>query len=353
MPDIKMPEISGVKGGLGSGAVGGLGGAAGVGFSMPEIEVFGVKSKGEKVFIALDSDAFMMRNEVGGLRAYTIIKEELKKIIGGLGPTTLFNLAVFEHHSTTLLFPRMVPATKANVARVGAWLDPLNKVSEGMSDDAYGTKTLGPGGTQCRDDFAGGELDPVEWPNSSRHWYTPSALAMQQQADTVFILTGWWGVMRRAKGEWPDWPEVKRKRWEQYVRDGQELLRKENEELKANGEPPRVIRDQHMLVREYFPSKYESARQPEPEFYAYTSQDFAKSLRLFRKESVSKLPAKSGLSKKKKDVFSLNVIFFAREGDLDAQAGEIEWFGKFASLCKGKFRTIAGLEAIKSSVSGE
>jgi hypothetical protein len=50
MPDIKLPEISGVKGGLGDGMAGGLGGAGGIGFSMPEIKLFGIKSKGEKVF---------------------------------------------------------------------------------------------------------------------------------------------------------------------------------------------------------------------------------------------------------------------------------------------------------------
>ncbi|RKX44332.1 MAG: hypothetical protein DRP64_06750, partial [Verrucomicrobia bacterium] len=116
MPDIKMPEISGIKGGLGATGGAGLGDAGGVGFSMPEIEVFGVRSKGEKVFIALDSDARMMRDEVGGMRAYNIIKEELARIIEGLNPTTLFNLVVYEHHSAVALFPRMVPATRENVA---------------------------------------------------------------------------------------------------------------------------------------------------------------------------------------------------------------------------------------------
>ncbi|RKX43946.1 MAG: hypothetical protein DRP64_07500, partial [Verrucomicrobia bacterium] len=310
------------------------------------------KSKGEKVFIALDSDGFMMRDEVGGMPAYTIIKDELTKIIEGLGPTTLFNLAVFDHHSTTILFPRMVPATRENTSRVGKWLEPLNKVEAGMSDDAYGTKTLGSGGTASREDFAGGELHPVEWPNSARHWYSPSAMAMQQQADAVFVLTGWWGVMRHAKSEWKVWPDAKRRRWEEHVRMGKQMLADENKERRANGEAPKVIRDHHMLIREYFPEKYETLRQPEPEWYRYTARDFAKSLHLFRKEQTPRLPSKSGLTKKKKDTFSLNVIFFARVDDLDAQAWEIEQFGEMASLCKGKFRSIAGLEAIKNSVSG-
>ena len=80
MPDIKMPEISGIKGGLGA-AGAGLGNASSIGFNMPEINVFGVRSKGEKVFLALDTDAYIMRDEVGGKRAYAIIKEELIKVV--------------------------------------------------------------------------------------------------------------------------------------------------------------------------------------------------------------------------------------------------------------------------------
>jgi hypothetical protein len=351
MPDIKMPEISGIKGGIGAAGGSGLDGAGGVGFSMPEIEIFGVRSKGEKVFIALDSDALMLRDEIGGLRAYTIIKEELETIISRLGPTTLFNLAVFNHHSTTMLFPKMVPATKENTSRVAAWLEPLNKITKGMKAKEYGPKTLGKGGTKSNDDFEGGKLKPVEWPGSSRYWYTPAALAMEQRADTVFLLTGWWGVMRYAKGETPDWPDSKRKRWEKCIREGNAKLKAENAERKAKGEPPRVIRDNHMLVRAYFPELVDSVRPPEPPWYAYTPRDFSDSLKLYRKETAPKMASKSGVTKRKKDDFSLNVIFFARADDQDAQAWQIENFNKLASLLKGDFRSIAGLDAIKSSAS--
>jgi hypothetical protein len=353
MPDIKMPEISGVKGGLGGGMAGGLGGAGGVGFSMPEIEVFGIKGKGEKVFLALDADAFMMRDEVGGMRAYTLIKEELKKIINGLPPTALFNLAVFDHHSTTTLFPGMVSASRSNVARIEQWLDPLNKVATGMADNAYGTKTIGPGGTVCHDDFEGGELQPVEWANSARHWYTPAALAMREQADTAFILTGWWGVQRDPKGEAPEWKASNRAKFEECVRKGTEMLAEENAERKAKGEPPRVIRDTMMIVSTYFPDICYSISPPMPEYYHYTGRDFAKSLHLLRKENAPKAALKSGLSKRKKDSFSVNVIFFARIDDADAQSGEIEQFRSFAKGCNGQFRSIAGFDAIQSSASGE
>ena len=47
--------------------------------SMPEINVFGVRGKGEKVFIALDTDARIMRDEVGGKRS----RENTDKVEGG------------------------------------------------------------------------------------------------------------------------------------------------------------------------------------------------------------------------------------------------------------------------------
>ena len=352
MPDIKMPEISGIKGGIGAAVGAGLDSADSIGFTMPEIEVFGVKGKGEKVFIALDSDAIMMRDEVGGMRAYTLIKEELTKIIGSLGPTTLFNLAVFQHGNTTVLFPRMVPATQANVAKVGKWLEPLNKVSKGMSDKAYGTKTIGKGGAIVPNNLAAEKIRPTKGNmNSSLYWYTPAALAMKQQADTVFILTGWWGVLRYAEKDWPKWTESNRKRWEECVRGGNEKLDAENKIRRADGEPPKVIRDHHHLVYEYYYSLYHTVRQPQPPWYYYTPRDFSEALKTVRKENEPKLAVKSGLTKKKKGSYSVNVIYFARKDDANAQAGEIEKFTEFARRSHGKFRSIAGLKAIQDSVS--
>jgi hypothetical protein len=93
MPDIKMPEIVGVRTGIG--AMGGDGlGASSVGFTMPEINVFGIKSRGEKIFFILDSSGRMMEDEIGGMSAYRIIKEELIRILRTLPPTTLFNVPI-------------------------------------------------------------------------------------------------------------------------------------------------------------------------------------------------------------------------------------------------------------------
>ena len=306
---------------------------------------------------ANDADALIMRNEVGGLASYAIIKSELRKIIDGLSPTTLFNLAVFEHGKTVLLFPKMVPASSVNVTRVERWLEPLNTVQKGAAADAmganvYGVMTLGPGGTEIVDDFPVGDIRQGEWgPNVGRHWYTALGAAMQQQADTVFLLTGWYGVMRYEKGERPPWPEVKRKRYEEYVREGEVLLAKENKELIADGEPPRVIRDHNQLIIEYFsPEIWEDVRWPDPEYHDYTAREFAKAVYLLKNEYTPKTPT-SGLKKNKKGDLSVNVIFFApKDSEPDEWEGRLS---KLASLCNGRYRRLDGLEAVKSSVSGK
>ena len=62
-----------------------------------------------------------------------------------------------------------------------------------------------------------------------------------------------------------------------------------------------------------------------------------------------KMPGKSGLSKKK-DHFSVNVVYFAPM-DTGIPEHEEGRFKKFVSLTKGQLRVLDGLEAIESSIA--
>ena len=360
MPDIKMPEISGIKGGIGAAVGAGLDSADSIGFTMPEINVFGVKSKGEKVFIALDSDAYIMRDEVGGMRAYQIIKEELAKIIEGFPPTTLFNLAVYDHGGTVALFPRLVPATRENTARVEGWLKPLNAVSANMKSTDYGIKTAGKGGTRVSlawNQMADGVLEPKKGyekhGGGMRNWCRPAAAAMVQQADTVFILGGWWGVLRRADGPAAEWKT--KDKWDEFLKKAHVKLKEENKERLATGEPPKVIRDSWHMMLEYYPDQHAAFYPPQPPWYYFTSKDYSEVLKKIREESAPKLAAKSGISKRNKDSFSVNVVFFSpqkyeTEGEANSFASQEDRFKVLTRRCGGNFRVIKGLEAIKGSV---
>jgi hypothetical protein len=351
-PEIKMPEISGVKGGIGSAGSERLGGKGGIGFTMPEIEVFGIKSSGEKVFIILDASPQMMYDEMGGIAAYTIIKQELVNILGGLPPTTLFNIAVYDDGQTFTLFPEMISASASNVDKVGLWLDPLNQVHAGMGAEDWGGKTLGSGGSQNTEDLCVRKFKEQE------RWYRPTMLAMKQQADAIFLLTSWWGNQRiRLSDKDKKWYESSAgQRWEEHYQKGVKLLDAENKERVAQGEPPRVLRRDNRweIITTYFP---DLERPPDPGWYNHTPKDFAEAMLEIREQyKPNNLPAKSGIRKRSgtKVDFSVNVIHFREAGESREtwrHEKTEEHFKKLVSLCKGDYRMISGLDAIKSSAS--
>ena len=355
VPDIKMPEVTGVKGGLGAGAGAGLGGGAALGFTMPEINVFGIKSKGEKVFIILDSSTEMMWDEMGGIPAYTIIKNELVKIIQGLPPTALFNVIVYDQGRTFMLFPKLVSASSANVGKVDQWLKPLNAVKPGMGANEYGASTLGPEGAQNSEDLRAGKFERQE------SWYRPVMLAMEQQADSIFLLTYWWGHQRIEQGnnKIKQWEQTSvGKKWLECFEKSKKLLDEDNKQRAARGEAPRAINRNNAwdMNRAYFP---DIEFPPVPDFYYHTPRDFAEAMLEIRKKfATQELQTRSGLSRRKsggKVDFSFNVVRFAKK---DAEWSQYfdgrseENFKKLTSLLKGNYKTIAGMEAIKSSVSG-
>lgn len=355
MADIKMPEISGIKGGMVGGAGASLGGADSLGFSMPEFKIFGIKGKGEKVFLILDSSHEMMYDEMGGIRAYSIIKGELIRIIGELGATTLFNVAVFGSGNTYTLFPSMVPASVANAAKAKAWLEPLNAVVTGMGAKDFGPKTLGPGGNLYETDVKVGEFQKSD--RIPGAWYRAAAFAMLHRADTVFLLSNRWGSMGyHPHGNTIDDSEWMKssagKKWQECYQKGLKMLDEENKRRAARGDPPKVLqRADWAINKEYFPG---IEWPPKPEWRAFATEDFIAAFPKMRAMSknagTGRIPMKSGLSrrnKKTKDGFSFNVVQFVKAGETGNKR-EVEAFKKLTTKCDGDYKTLAGLAAIES-----
>ena len=349
MPEIKMPEIRGTKGGLGGAGNGSLGGMGGVGFSMPEINIFGVKSKSEKIFIVLDASAEMMHDEMGGIAAYTLIKEELLRIVDGLPPTVLFNVAVFQRGDRSkVLFPSLANVSKKNVAAMKEWIEPLNAVSAGMGDKDYGVKTIGEGGLEI-DEI---KVEPIE---SYGFWVKPSLLAMKQQADSVYLLTCRWGNLyhrlERRKGS-----EEATRKWAELYERAKKKLAKENEQRRKAGRPPRILSGKMSTIKAYFPDAHPPGK---PINFNYTPKIMGESMDTIRKEYASAMPASSGLSGKRPGKYSVNIIHFVpKTGNLDdrkqgSEERSKEKLKQMARLCHGKYRSIAGLEAIQIYVGQE
>jgi hypothetical protein len=347
VPDIKMPEITGVKGGLGNAAGAGLGGGGSLGFNMPEMSLFGVKSRGEKVFIILDTSGYMMVDKMGGIPAYTIIKSELVRILEGLNPAVLFNIAIYEGNNSYTLYPSLVSANVSNVAKVEEWLKPLNAVSKGMGDRDYGTKTKGAGGARVD---GGIVAEPLK--NNPGDWARPALQAMEQGADVVFLLSCRWGTLRYKVGtsdKERKWDEDDQKRYQENIAKAKALYKKENERRAAKGQPPRVItRGDRGLVMAYLPSA------PTPpggghSWHNYSPDELVEAFDSLQARSKPKLPIQSGLSrKKKKGGLSFNVIHFIPE---DAKSGKDAKFSKMASLTRGEYSQVKGMAAIQSYVA--
>jgi hypothetical protein len=336
MPDIKMPEITGIKGGLGNAAGGGIG-AGSLGFTMPEIEIFGVRGKGEKILIILDSTPWMMGPERGGIASYTLIKDELVRILGSLNSTVLFNVVVYGHGSGSyVLFPRLVPASHANTAKVEVWLKPLNSVQ----NEGYGTHTLGPGGSHIEEDLV---IEPLRNVN---HWTEPALYAMWQQVDTVFLLANGWGhILHQTKPARP-WSPERMERNREIEKKAREKLAEENRQLKESGQSPFALVGSAVINR-YFPG---TEHPPQPERHWYTPGEIAEAFIRMREASAeSSLPPASGLGRKDRRAlrkFTFNVIQFIPE---DGSAQE-ERFRQLSGLLDGEYRVIPGLKAIQSYI---
>ena len=346
MPDIKMPEITGVKGGLGNAAGAGLGGAGSLGFNMPEMSLFGVKSRGEKVSIILDASGDMMVDTMGGIPAYTIIKSELVRILEGLNPAVLFNIAIYDDRASYTLYPSLVSANVSNVAKVEEWLKPLNAVSKGMGDRDYGARTKGAGGVQVDGKIV---ADPLK--SNPGDWARPALQAMEQGADVVFLLSCRWGNLRYKVGtrdKERKWSEEDQKRYEADIAKAKALHKKENDRRRAKGQPPRVItRGTRGLVMAYI----KNAHLPPGggnSWHNYSPEEMVQAFENLQARSKPKLPTRSGISrKKKKDRLSFNVIHFVPE---DAKSGKDAKFDQMASLTRGEYSRVKGMAAIQSYV---
>ncbi len=340
-PDIKMPEIIGVKGGLGSMGGGLGGGVTSLGFSMPELSMFGVKSKGEKIFIVLDSTEPMMGDDRGGLESYDLIKQEIYHMLDGLNSTVLFNIAAYDWNGGKMLFSGMVKATPGNMEKVRAWLDPLNRDQGSGGDKAViGSKTSGPGGK-----WVAGKTLTNAVMDSIDVWVGPAMLAMQQQADTVYILAATHRNLASVERTTPKgWSDSKQKKWEALYEEAKVKLTDENRKRREKGLPPLVIGSgQRTLISRYFPN----AEQPPSSIPAhyYTTKDIKKALDLTRKKSAKDVPS-IGLTRKKNS-YTVNVIHFVPKNDSDAN--DAEKFKSLASACGGEYRQLNGLDAITAA----
>jgi hypothetical protein len=217
--NIALPEITGTIGGMG-GMDGGGGIGTDIGFTMPEINFFGVKKKSEKVvFIVLAGPASTSgangRFTPKSRMCFHTLNARLNDMVQDLPEYALFNAAFFQMQLTTPFSTNMLLATQKNKDRLGEWSKPVNPL---FLENTYAEGGLYEGFWErfkALDWYAGDVMTnnvPPVYPKWVYH-YTPGAhimkhyvlgerderefihvnraicFALEQKPDTIFILT--------------------------------------------------------------------------------------------------------------------------------------------------------------------
>lgn len=224
VPEFKMPETSGIKGG--TAGMGDMGGGGSLGFTMPEIDFFGAKAKGEKVVFVVHfgpatiqqgrdiKDKNQPREEYNNpftrMTGLTI-RNRLEDMINGLPEYTLFNVIAYFAGDADAINPTIMLATPDNKKKVMDWMAPVNPL-EGDYDHclnwgpAKGRINAAKNSWPTRVDnlpfyslkWAYPYVVPKEIeqkyapdaPNGFMHWGRGVVWALlEQKPDTIFVLT--------------------------------------------------------------------------------------------------------------------------------------------------------------------
>lgn len=374
--DFKMPDIAGIGGGV-SVDMSGAGFGGSLGFATPQLNLFGLRSQGEKIVFLLDVRDAMMTDGMGGIPAYRIIKQEILRMIGTLPPTALFNVIVwesrgpFQEEAVAFAFSRdLSTATPENIRRVTEWIAPLNE-----KKDVTGLQTLAWEGHPIHFEI----LPPIH--NRQQNWLPGLSYALQRQVDTVY----WLGVndiqnpitralleqARRGRPlppeciigfcptdggiDWATYPGGE-PAWRRHVEAAQRLLDEENARRLARGQPIRVMVNttEIELVRAMTPgTPLPVQRLGQIERYYYTADDLFRYIQAMQQKyaTETRRAARTGLSSQR--TITLNVVHFAPVPGATATGParniELTTIHELARRTRGGVTQLRGLESIQSS----
>lgn len=143
------------------------------------VNFFGSRSKGEKIVFILDASKQMMEDAKGGYTTYKFAKDKVHELVDAMPAATLFNVMIYSDSSVDMFRPQLVPATQANRDALKEWLAPVNSdpFNVGRVDRRY--------------------TSPVSYKShigaGARFWLRPVQAAMEQTADTIFVLCAAFG----------------------------------------------------------------------------------------------------------------------------------------------------------------
>ncbi len=352
--EFKMPEISGFGSGLGDLTAATLS-AGSLGFANMQVNVFGAKSRGEKFLFLLNTESHMMKDEVGGIPAYRVIKNELSQLIDSLPSTALFNIVLFDNFEARSLFYNLSPASAENRKKLVEWLRPLNE-----SKEIWGFDSLEEDGFVLIPE----SCEPIAFSEKDRCGLLASlGYSVRQGADAVFWLGGNQWILSTTEDRYKaykrgdsleDLPEAQGglniedygvERWEELLGKAKAMKKAEDKERLKNGMAVRVLDGKLGLVKAYFPNEKmpEHYNKTSSDAYSYTADDI--------------LDYMENMAEKYQEIAStkmrFNGIYFIPKvlNENEKQPPNVDIIRMITRKYRGAFQELQGLDAIQSASS--
>ncbi len=209
MPDLPSMGAGGFGGfgGMGSGvglgagtgmatSLGGGGGLGGRGFM--SLSFLGATNQNvSRVVFVVDTSEGIMDLRKGGFQAFTIIREEIMRLVGRLPPSAQFNVILFrptgsdDNSVDVNLYEReLVAATADNKRDFFAWMTPVNAQVGNFGPYSAARRT----GWRRRPIPPEAGIDPLFLPPV---WSRAVHAALEQRPDVVYVITSGQGAPRR------------------------------------------------------------------------------------------------------------------------------------------------------------
>lgn len=157
----------------------------GFGTTPPQIRFFGIRVQGEKIVFLIDVSEKMLHESSGGRVAAEFIKESLYQTLDQMTSSVLFNVILHDGDRVLPFRERMVPATSAHRSALRDWLAPVNLDPEQPA-----------GLREEQDLYAPQIIYETAVGQDASGWMRSLQLAMEQRADTLFIVGPDWGRHR-------------------------------------------------------------------------------------------------------------------------------------------------------------
>lgn len=363
--DVDLPSmsesftVSAGIGGVGGGSL--LSGARGnIGMGMSDVNVFGLKTRAERVLFVIDGSRRMVLDEKGGLNSYRVIKDEIADMIGNLSAGTLFNVMLFDYGHVQLFKPQLVPAGAEITSDLHKWFAPVNSDLSNIGLPKGQRALVETKLDKYPEYYEGLRMDATE------HAVIQKALEMK--VDAIFQIAGrhrgFTGIRLKNTPQEIAAAKATREKWFANPQNAElmraheaekvelrkritEAHKRDTEKRAKKGLPPKVLENHFDNNVKYFGFKWKHPKpNPPPPHPAHKWQD-EQSIRRYYHELMQEM-----FHKVDRTPPSVNVILFLA-GDEDFSKEKEAQVKRFTDYFKGKYRILRGQDEIRMAASAK